>query len=229
MKRSEINKIIDDAIALAEEKGFLLPPFAYWSSEEVVAKNSEYDEIFDNKLGWDITDFGSGDFAKCGLTMLTIRNGNYADERYAKPYAEKILVSYEGQVTPYHYHAKKMEDIINRGGGNLIVKLYNALSPTEFADTDVLVNKDGRKYTVKAGEEIKILPGESITLHTGVFHTFWAEVGKGTVLLGEVSKVNDDYTDNFFYAPTGRFPEIEEDVPAKYTMLCEYDKLNRKK
>ncbi len=227
MKRSEINEIIQQAIALSNEKGFLLPPFAYWTPEELREKGEEYDEIFDNKLGWDITDFGSGNFYDCGLTMLTIRNGNYADARYAKPYAEKILVAYEGQVTPYHYHAKKMEDIINRGGGNLIVKLYNSLSPTEFADTDVTVNKDGRNYKVKAGEEITVRPGESITLHTGVFHTFWAEKGKGAVLLGEVSKVNDDYTDNYFYRPTGRFPKIDEDVPAKYLLICEYDELKR--
>ena len=169
---------------MSKQYGYLLPPFAYWTPKEILEKNSEYDEFFDNKLGWDVTDFGSGDFFKCGLTLITIRNGNSSNDKYKKPYAEKLMVSYEGQVTPYHYHPSKMEDIINRGGGNLIVKMYNSTVDNKFDNTDVLVNKDGRSYYVKAGSEICVAPGESITLHQGVFHTFWAEVGKGAVLIG---------------------------------------------
>lgn len=56
MKRSEINKIILDALDFADEMGFKLPPFARWTPEEwaKVADNEEYDEIRDNMLGWDI-------------------------------------------------------------------------------------------------------------------------------------------------------------------------------
>ena len=43
--------------------------------------------------------------------------------------------------------------------------------------------------------------------------------GTGPVLLGEVSQVNDDNTDNRFYEPVGRFPAIEEDEPP-YRLLC---------
>lgn len=227
MKRSQINSIIDGAIGFSAEHKFLLPPFAHWSKDELLSKGGQYDEIFDNKLGWDITDFGSGDFKKVGLTMLTIRNGNYRDGKYKKSYAEKLLVVEEEQITPYHYHALKMEDIINRGGGNLIVKLYNSKNEKEFADTDVLISKDGRNYYAPTGSEVRVSPGESITLHTGVFHSFWAEKGKGKVLLGEVSRVNDDYTDNYFYLPAGRFPEIEEDEQAEYLLLSEYDKFRK--
>lgn len=227
MKRSEINAVIDSAIKLAGEHGFLLPPFAYWTAEELKSRSSEYDEIFDNKLGWDITDFGSGSFEKVGLTMLTIRNGNYYNDKYKKTYAEKLLVSGEGQITPYHYHSLKMEDIINRGGGNLIVKLYNSKGAKEFDDSDVCVNMDGRSFIVKAGTEVRVKPGESITLHTCTFHCFWAEPGYGKVLLGEVSRVNDDYTDNNFYEEVGRFPEIEEDVPAKHLLISEYNEIKR--
>ena len=76
MKRSEINKIIKDAIAFLDEHKFLLPPFAYFTPEEWKEKNHEYDEIRNNVLGWDITDFGSGDFDKIGFSLITIRNGN---------------------------------------------------------------------------------------------------------------------------------------------------------
>lgn len=225
MKRSEINRTISNAIKIAKEHKFLLPPFAYLGKEQLLSKmaDKEYAEIFDNKLGWDITDFGSGDFNKIGLTMFTLRNGNYFNKAYTKPYAEKILITEEEQVTPYHYHALKMEDIINRGGGNLIVKLFNAESQEKMADTDVLVSKDGRNYYVQAGEAVTIKPGESISLLPKVFHSFWAEKGSGYVFLGEVSHVNDDYTDNNFYSKVGRFPLIEEDELPEFLLLSEYD------
>ena len=220
MKRSEINKIMSDAVAFIEEMKFKLPPFAFWSPEEWDEKGHEFDEIRDNMLGWDITDFGSGDFSKIGLLMFTIRNGNFNDSKYIKPYAEKLLIVEEGQVTPYHFHWSKMEDIINRGGGNLIVKVYNSTEDGEFDVTDVDIYMDGRHFTVKAGEEIVIKPGESISIQTGMYHSFWAEGGK--TLLGEVSKVNDDRVDNRFYKPTGRFPEIDEDEKALYLLGNEY-------
>ena len=134
MKRSEINKIIVDALAFADKMNFLLPPFARWTPEEwaKVAHDPEYDEIRDNMLGWDITDFGSGDYHKIGLLMFTIRNGNYGMDKYTKPYAEKMLITEENQVTPYHFHRMKMEDIINRGGADLVVKLYNADENEDF-------------------------------------------------------------------------------------------------
>ena len=56
----------------------------------------------------------------------------------------------------------------------------------------------------------QLVPGESITLLPGVWHGFWGE-GKD-VLIGEVSTVNDDLTDNVFAEPIGRFAEIEEDA-----------------
>ena len=193
-------------------------------SEEWKNKGHDYDEIRDNMLGWDITDFGSGDYYKVGLLMFTIRNGNFNDkEKYIKPYAEKLLIVEEEQITPYHFHWSKMEDIINRGGGNLIVKAYNS---TEDEQLDLVnpvqIMQDGRTYYVQPGELIKLTPGESITIPNGQYHMFWGEKGTGTVLVGEVSKVNDDRVDNRFLEPTGRFPEIEEDEPALYLLGNEY-------
>ena len=66
MKRSELNKILQNAVLFLKDMNFKLPPFAYWSSEEWENKGNEYDEIKDNMLGWDITDFGSGNFYKIG-------------------------------------------------------------------------------------------------------------------------------------------------------------------
>ena len=226
MKRSELNQIMRDAVKFIASFKFALPPFVTWTPDEWETKNYEYDEIKDNMLGWDITDFGSGDFHKCGLLMITLRNGNFHNPKYVKPYAEKLLISEEGQVTPYHFHWKKMEDIINRGGGTLVVKCYNSGENGEMLDTPVTVYMDGRAFEVPAGQRIEVGVGESITLPTGQYHTFWAE--GGTCLIGEVSKTNDDNVDNRFYEKVGRFPTIEEDEPILYPLFSEYPNMPKK-
>lgn len=226
MKRSEINNILRSTVEFLDKMNYKLPPFAFWSPEEWKTKGSEYDEIRDNMLGWDITDFGSGNFMKVGLLMFTIRNGNLKLNKYIKPYAEKLLIVEEEQVTPYHFHWSKMEDIINRGGGNLLVKLYNSTTSEDLGKDPVRVSVDGRNYTVEAGTVIRLTPGESITLLNGQYHSFWGEKGSGKVLLGEVSKVNDDRIDNRFYEKTGRFPEIEEDEAPLYLLGNEYPQVD---
>ncbi|MDD5698757.1 MAG: D-lyxose/D-mannose family sugar isomerase [Victivallaceae bacterium] len=222
MKRSELNEIIRSGIEFMDEMNFKLPPFAGWTPEDWRKKGAEYNEIRANKLGWDITDFGSGDFFGTGLLLFTLRNGNLNDTCYSKPYAEKIMIAAEEQVTPFHFHWNKMEDIINRGGGNLLIQLFNSDSDEDFADTPVKVSSDGRNYTVAAGAVLKLTPGESITLFPGQYHKFWGEKGFGQVLVGEVSRVNDDCNDNRFHDPTGRFPTIEEDVSPRFLLCNEY-------
>lgn len=222
MKRSELNNIMRDAVAFLESNKMLLPPFAYWGRKDWAGKSAEYREIVDCMLGWDITDFGSRDYRQVGLLMFTLRNGHYSKSEYTKPYAEKLLITLEEQVTPFHFHWKKMEDIINRGGGNLLVQVYNSTTDGEFATTPVRVSKDGRNFEVAAGSILRVEPGESITLPSGQYHKFWGEKGKGTVLLGEVSKVNDDTVDNRFKEKVGRFPMIEEDAEPLYLLGNEY-------
>ena len=223
MKRSELNRIIDEAVEFCREMRFLLPPFASWSLEDWKSKGEEYQEITDNQMGWDITDFGSGDFRNIGLLIFVLRNGNFFDAKYIKPYCEKILIQDEGQVLPTHYHWKKMEDIINRGGGTLMVELYNAVGESEWDEkAPVKVSMDGRTFEVAAGEPFRAMPGESITLMPEQFHKFWAEPGTGKVLLGEVSTVADEATDNNFPEYGGRLPAIEEDVPPKYLIFNDY-------
>jgi D-lyxose ketol-isomerase len=43
-------------------------------------------------------------------------------------------------------------------------------------------------------------------------------------LIGEVSTVNDDNTDNIFREPIGRFPEINEDEAPRHLLVSDYDK-----
>ncbi|NLZ36021.1 MAG: D-lyxose/D-mannose family sugar isomerase [Clostridiales bacterium] len=228
MKRSEINTIIKESLEFIKSMNFALPPFAEWSVDDWSKKGSECSEIIDNELGWDITDFGSGNFSKTGLTLITLRNGSLKNPKYLKPYAEKIMVVRENQVTPLHYHYLKYEDIINRGGGNLIIQLYNKTEDDRLSDTNVKVSIDGVERVIRSGETIVLKPGESICMFAGLYHKFWGESGGGMVLVGEVSKVNDDNIDNHFLEPVGRFPSIEEDEAPKWLLCNEYSKYIKK-
>lgn len=219
MKRSEINEIIKKMEQLLKQYKFSLPPFCKWTPEEWLIKNNEYDEIRNNKLGWDITDFGGGNFSKCGFALITLRNGNQKDEKNQKVYAEKLIMLQSNQTAPLHFHWKKSEDIINRGGGTLLITLFNSNKKGEKLDTDVLVHTDGRAYYVKAGTSIKLEPGESITLYPYQYHSFSTSIDTEDILIGEVSQTNDDESDNRFYENIPRFPEIEEDVKP-YRLLC---------
>lgn len=224
MKRSEINKALKEMEGMIKEYRFALPPFCSFTPGDWAEMGHEYDEIRDNMLGWDITDYGLGDFNRIGFSLITLRNGNLKMDRYTKTYAEKLLYIREGQMAPMHFHWNKMEDIINRGGGNVLIRVYNSTKEGEFADSDVTVHCDGREYTVPAGTQVKLYPGESISIYPYMYHDFELEPGTGPVLLGEVSMCNDDEHDNRFYEPIGRFPAIEEDEPA-YRLLCnEYPK-----
>lgn len=222
MKRSEINQILKNAKAFMDEKQFRLPPWAYWGVDDWKKNKTEAKEIIENMLGWDITDFGSGNFYKRGLFLFTIRNGKFNKDK--KPYAEKIMIVEENQETPMHYHWSKMEDIIVRGGGNLALELYNTTSDSKFDSTPVNFKTDGVKRSVPAGGKVILTPGESICLEQGMYHRFYGEPGKGKVLVGEVSMVNDDTSDNCFYEPIGRFPVIEEDEQPMHLLVSDYQK-----
>jgi D-lyxose ketol-isomerase len=223
MKRSAINAFICEAKELFRQAGFNLPPFAFWSPDDWAKKGSEADEIRDNALGWDITDFGSGHFEASGLLLFTLRNGNYRNPTsYPKRYAEKLMIVKEGQVTPMHFHWKKREDIINRAGGNLVLELYKSTNNEELSEESFYISIDGVRKNCLSGERIILRPGESICLEPYIYHTFYGEQGKGTIIVGEVSDVNDDAKDNRFLKPAGRFPTIEEDEEPVHLLCTEY-------
>lgn len=220
MKRSEIDQLIDEALDWLKERRVHLPPLAEWTAEEWAQKGHEYDEIRENMLGWDVTDYGHDDFHHLGLLLFTIRNGNLKNERFAKPYAEKMLVSEVDQISPNHFHWYKMEDIINRGGGTLCIQLWNSTEDDGLADSEVVVRVDGCETHLPAGGILRLQPGQSITIPPRLYHMFWAEGEK--VLAWEVSMMNDDNTDNRFYEEQLRFTHIEEDQPARHLLCNEY-------
>lgn len=228
MKRSELNTIIGNAIDFVTGRGVHLPPFAFWRLPEWQKLRPSQAEIVDNMLGWDITDFGTGDFEKYGLLIFTFRNGNFKNKvKYPKPYAEKLLLVGDGQELPFHFHWKKMEDIINRGGGNVLIDMFDSTKEEKFSDKPVRVSVDGEELILQPGGQVKLTPGQSITLLPGQYHRITGERGTGQVILFEVSTLNDDTVDNRFYSAKGRFPEIEEDTEPEYLIFRDYEKYAR--
>ena len=205
MKRSEINAAIKWSIELLDKNNFKLPRFAYWTMDEWEKNKDKIDTLREVMAGWDITDFGSGKFDEIGAILFTIRNGKLGKPGVGSPYAEKILIFKEGQRLPIHYHIEKTEDIINRGEGTMEMRFYLKKEDGSVDyESDVTYYSDG--------------------LVPYVNHTFGAKMGDGPLIAGEVSKVNDDNTDNYFAEPTARFADIEEDEPVLYPLCNEYDK-----
>ncbi|HEY8966806.1 MAG TPA: D-lyxose/D-mannose family sugar isomerase [Candidatus Methylacidiphilales bacterium] len=233
LSRSLINRSVATAKKVVRELGIALPPYAYWGVEEWNRAGIETQEVRECMLGWDVTDFGSRRFPEIGRILFTLRNGRSGDPRYPKTYAEKLLIELEGQRSPMHYHRSKREDIINRGGGNMVVTLFPVGADGLPGGGRLDVRVDGVRRAVAAGERIILEPGESVTIVPGTYHQFWAQEGSGIPIDGglytvssEVSSVCDDWNDNVFIDPDAvRFPSIVEDVPREGYLCHEYPKL----
>ena len=223
MKRSRINDIMAAADEMIRSFGFVLPPFAYWTPDEFKTRADMAKHVIDARCGWDITDFGAGNYDAMGLFLFTLRNGRLSDLQRGGGmcYAEKLLISRQDQLSPMHTHVIKAEDIINRGGATLVVELFGSDDAGNFAsDKGGTVWCDGIRREFAPGEKLKFAPGESVTLQPGDWHAFWGE--GGDVLIGEVSTVNDDETDNIFRDPIGRFADIDEDEAPKHLLVSDY-------
>lgn len=223
MKRSRINTIMADADDMIRSFGFVLPPFANWTPDEFVARKDDAKNVINARCGWDITDYGKDDFDNLGLFLFTLRNGRLADLQRGGGmcYAEKLLISRQDQLSPMHTHVIKAEDIINRGGATLVIELFGSDDDGNCAEEKGgTVWCDGIRREFAPGEKLKLATGESVTLMPGDWHAFWGE--GGDVLIGEVSTVNDDETDNIFREPIGRFANIEEDVAPSHLLVSDY-------
>ena len=225
MKRSRINAIMAEADEMIRSYGFVLPPWAYWTPDDFKARAEQAQVVISARNGWDITDYGAGRYDEMGLFLFTLRNGRLADLQRGGGmcYAEKLLISKQDQLSPMHTHVIKAEDIINRGGATLVVELYGSDTAGNFDETaGGTVWCDGLRRDFAPGEKLKLAPGESVTLMPGDWHAFWGE--GGDVLIGEVSTVNDDETDNIFREPIGRFAQVDEDEAPTHLLVSDYAK-----
>lgn len=225
VKRSEIQEAVSWAKEFLRKNNFALPMFADWTAEEWKSRRAEAETIIRTMLGWDVTTFGHDDFGRMGAVLFTIRNG-LPDGSCGCPYAEKLILMREGQVLPNHFHRQKTEDIINRGGGVLLIRVYNSLPDGSVDRTgDVRILTDGIERYVPAGTDVEITRGNSMTIYPGLYHLFTPKPGHGDLIVGEVSSINDDRTDNFFEDDRPRFVPVEEDCPVSVLLCNEYDRI----
>lgn len=223
MDRTTINEIIAESDSFIRSHGVHLPPFAYLSPADLKSHVVQAPIIRERFLGWDITDYGQGKFEDLGLFLFTTRNGLGSNLSTGKGmlYAEKVMISGEHQISPMHRHVTKTEDIINRGGGDLVLQLFTDRDGVIDTDLPVEVVSDGRVIRMQGGEHLRLRPGESVTLEPHTWHAFWGEGGK--VLIVEVSNVNDDRTDNIFRDPIGRFSTVNEDESPTHLLVSDYE------
>ncbi|MEJ7557667.1 MAG: D-lyxose/D-mannose family sugar isomerase [Pedobacter sp.] len=136
MKRSEINKVIQDADLFFNKNCWTLPP----------------------NPKWDVTDFGLGSFMQCGLVLV-----NLAEE---EEYCEKLMYAVRAQVTPAHTHRKKKEDIICRTGALVVQlwdqdpQIQKSEERLRIKiNGNIQTISSGEKITLQAGSRVTIEPG----------------------------------------------------------------------
>jgi D-lyxose ketol-isomerase len=224
MRRSFIDDRIEAMLALCDRHGFKLPPFAHWDEARYRAEAASARRIRDAGLGWNVVEFKPGAFRQRGLTLFTLRMGDWRSlaTGAGRLYAEKAMMAEDGQVTPHHFHIVKTEDILNRGGARFVVELFKVDAEGTRRDERFKIQKDAETLDLAPGARVSLEPGESLTLEPFVAHSFWAE--GGAVLAGEISLANDDASDNYFLPPLEPFAAIEEDAPSRYVTLRDYPK-----
>ena len=225
MKRSFIDRAIEDMLAMCERHGARLPAFALWGEDDYRADPAAARRIHEGGLGWNVVEFKPGAFRREGLSVFTLRMGDWRQlsQGRGRLYAEKVLLAQDGQRTPHHYHIVKTEDIVNRGGARFVVELFKVDRAGAPLKEKFRALKDVKMLDLEPGAKVVLEPGESLTLDPFVAHAFWAE--GGATLAGEVSLANDDRADNLFLPPLGPPAPIEEDAARKYVTVRDHERL----
>ncbi|PYE85656.1 D-lyxose/D-mannose family sugar isomerase [Pseudoroseicyclus aestuarii] len=221
MRRSRINTVMAEAAEVVRSQGLHLPPWAWWSPAEFMARRDSARGVIEAGCGWEVTDYGTGDFDRSGLVLFTLRNVTPADRAQGTGYAERLLVSRQDQLSPMRSHTHGAGDIINRGGAALVVELYGSDDRGGFAKgRGGRVLRDGIACDFAPGDRIRLQPGESLTLRPGDWHAFWGE--GGSVLIGTVSTAGDTAGDTLFRDEIGPFGPVEEDASPEHLLVSDY-------
>ena len=225
MKRSFIDSRIDTMLEMCEKHGVRLPPFALWNEAQYRADPAAAQRIAEGTLVWNIVEFKAGAFARDGLSVFTLRMGDWKQlgSGRGRLYGEKALLAENGQRTPHHYHIVKTEDIVNRGGARFVVELFKVDRTGAPTKERFRVLKDVKTLELGPGDQVRLEPGESLTLDPFVAHAFWAE--GGAVVAGEISLANDDRSDNYFLPPPEAPAPVEEDKPRRYVTTRDHARI----
>ena len=222
MKRSFIDARIDAMLELCERHGVALPPFALWGEADYRANPDAARLIAERGLGWNVVEFKPGLFAREGLTLFTLRMGDWRElgAGRGRLYAEKAMMAEDGQRTPHHYHVVKTEDIVNRGGARFVVELFKVdaqgapLKERFRALKDVERARSRARRAGAAGARRK--PDARAVRRPRVLGR-----GRRGARRRSVARQRRP-TDNYFLPPLEPFPPIEEDAPARYVTVRDH-------
>jgi D-lyxose ketol-isomerase len=132
-----------------------LPVFALWREADFRANPDAARLIAQRGMGWNVVEFKPGSFAREGLTLFTLRMGDWLElgAGRGRLYAETAILAEDGQRAPHHYLAKT-EDIVNRGDARFVVELFkvDAHSAPLRADKRRGGSKDTRGQSRAGGE-----------------------------------------------------------------------------
>jgi D-lyxose ketol-isomerase len=223
MKRSEINRRIEEAIDFIGKAGIVLPYHAHWNFKSWYQNGDLAEELRKRAIGWNITDFGSDNFLKTGVILYTPSNGIFdpvTNTPLDQTYAHRYFILRDGQEIMTEHHATKIEDIIVFAGAELKVELHN-VGPNEELDTakEVRIMRNRIWESCTPGTVITLVSGERIRFEPRHYHRPWGY--GGAVLVEEVSMVTDDLKESR-HLPEAKpmvFAQIEEDAQPIY-LLC---------
>jgi len=157
MRRSFIDDRIEAMLALCDRHGFKLPSFAHWDEARYRREAASVRHIRDAGLGWNVVEFKPGAFRKRGLTLFTLRMGDWRSlaSGAGRLYAEKAMMAEDGQVTPHHFHIVKTEDILNRGGARFVVELFKVDAEGTRRDERFKIQKDAETLDLAPGAQMQ--------------------------------------------------------------------------
>jgi hypothetical protein len=179
VKRSFIDSRIDRMLDLCSRYGVALPPFALWRDADFRSSPDAARLIAERGMGWNVVEFKPGLFAREGLTLFTLRMGDWRELRAGRGrlYGEKAILAEDDQRAPHHYHEVKTEDIVNRGGARFVVELFKVDAHGAPLKQRFRALKDVSVLDLGPGDRVRLEPGESLTLVPFIAHAFRAEGG----------------------------------------------------
>ena len=205
VKRSFIDARIDRMLELCGRHGVALPPFALWREADFRANPDAARLIAERGARLERGRIQAWPVRARGPDLVHAADGRLsrARRRTGRLYAEKAMAAEDGQRAPHHYHVVKTEDIVNRGGARFVVELFKVDAQGAPLKERFRALKDVNVLDLNPGDQVRLEPGESLTLEPFIAHAFWAE--GGAAVAGEVSLANDDTTDNYFLPPLRAF------------------------
>lgn len=100
----------------------------------------------------------------------------------------------------------------------MLIRVYNSTKDEDLDKvSDVHVHVDGREMVVPAGTQVRLTPGESISIYPYMYHDFRGGRGQRPGSLSEVSQCNDDNVDT---VSMRRWEDSRRSRRMKHRIVC---------